>query len=622
MPQVIVILASVLVFSFLVISMGLKKRRAVRITGTLVAVVLVLGAVIYGSCYGAICEEPAIAVVKTVNAIIEMFLGKDSIGDIKEAPLMQHLWFQLTVYAAHILAMYVTISSVLIAVAMRLLTRVRLFFVRKGDLAVIYGVSEDTLSFAEKLHEMGTNSVVFIGDNSSYGSESAILRMGGVLFAGENGLDPDEKFIKKIGIRPGKRKIAAYCLDADTGANLRFAKALMGALEKGGIDPSQTSVSAILRDEESGAELQAQEHRYGYGSVLAAGPMDISAKLLITYAAPYTQMSFDKFGIACGDFRALILGFGRTGKAVLRSVLMNSQFEGSSPSYWVVSKEGDSTAGNFFARYPGIRTMYDVNMLSCNARSAEFYAFLEENAAGIKYVAVCTGDKKENAEVADEVESYFRSRGLAPAIVECHKSGIIIRGGKGLKPGKKTIYDPAVLSAKDQDAMAKIINHRYCKDRDIEDAWIECDYFSRMSCRACADYADVFIRQAGLTRESAKDADFSKDPVLLENLARTEHLRWNAFHAVMGWQPMPQETYAEREAQYIREKEEEGRGRIRMAKDPEKRLHACIIPWEKLDDLSERESRVTGSPKDYKQADRDNILVLPEQLAELSKMSQ
>ena len=620
MPQIIVILLSAIVFSALVISMGLKKRQAVRITGTLVAVVLILGAVIYGSCYGAIIEEKSVAVVKTVNAMIEMFLGKDSIGDIKDAPLMQNLWFKLATYAAHILAMYVTISSVLIAIAMRLLTRLGLFFVRRGDLILIFGVNEDTLGFAEKLHETRRCSVVFIGDNSSYSSESAILRMGAVLMAGDAASAPGIDLVKKTGMRPGSRKLEVYCLHEDTGANMRFAKALLAALEERGIEPSQTSVSAILRDEESGAELQAAEGRYGYGSVLAAGPMDLSAKLLINYAAPYTQMSFGKDGRAEKDFLALILGFGRTGKAVLRSVLINSQFEGSHPSYCLVSKEGDSTDGFFFARYPALRSMYDIDMLSCNARSAEFYDWLAAEAGRISYVAVCTGDKKENAEVADELETYFRGKGLEPAIIECHRSGSISRCGKGLSPAEKTIYDPAVLSARGQDAMAKVINHKYCKDENIEEAWKGCDYFSRMSCRGAADYADVYLAQAHTDRKTAAEQGFGKDEVLLENMSRTEHLRWMAFHAAMGYRPMPAEVYDAREQQFLKEKAEEGEGRIRVGKDTVNKLHACMIPWEELDELSARESKAAGTPKDYKQADRDIILALPEQLAELAKL--
>ena len=54
----------------------------------------------------------------------------------------------------------------------------------------------------------------------------------------------------------------------------------------------------------------------------------------------------------------------------------------------------------------------------------------------------------------------------------------------------------------------------------------------------------------------------------------------------------------------------------------EKRIHACLIPWDQLDQLSARETEVTGKPVDYKQMDRNNILVLPDILAILHEISE
>ena len=56
---------------------------------------------------------------------------------------------------------------------------------------------------------------------------------------------------------------------------------------------------------------------------------------------------------------------------------------------------------------------------------------------------------------------------------------------------------------------------------------------------------------------------------------------------------------------------------IRVGKDTDARLHACMIPWDEIDALSKRESRVTGEKVDYKQIDRDNVLAIEDQLKEL-----
>ena len=94
----------------------------------------------------------------------------------------------------------------------------------------------------------------------------------------------------------------------------------------------------------------------------------------------------------------------------------------------------------------------------------------------------------------------------------------------------------------------------------------------------------------------------------MENLAKTEHLRWWAFQYVEGYRPMPRETWEARAQQYLAETKENGKSRLRIGKDVIKLQHACMIPWDDLDELSARENAVTGGNVDYKQMDRDNVL--------------
>ena len=54
---------------------------------------------------------------------------------------------------------------------------------------------------------------------------------------------------------------------------------------------------------------------------------------------------------------------------------------------------------------------------------------------------------------------------------------------------------------------------------------------------------------------------------------------------------------------------------LRISKDLSARRHACLIPWDDLDALSEYENKVTGKNIDYKQMDRDNITVMLKLLA-------
>ena len=164
------------------------------------------------------------------------------------------------------------------------------------------------------------------------------------------------------------------------------------------------------------------------------------------------------------------------------------------------------------------------------------------------------------------------------------------------------------------DAMAMILNHRYqSADKTPLENWMACDYFSRQSCRASADFVPAMLRAAGKTKSEALE-NWNLTDEVLENLSRTEHLRWCAFHYVMGFSTIDGETYAQRCAQYKREVAETGRSSIRVGKDMERRLHACLIPWEQLDLLSAAENSVTGGSVDYKQMDKNNVLAVPDVL--------
>ena len=95
---------------------------------------------------------------------------------------------------------------------------------------------------------------------------------------------------------------------------------------------------------------------------------------------------------------------------------------------------------------------------------------------------------------------------------------------------------------------------------------------------------------------------------LMENLARTEHLRWCAFHAVMGYRRMDRETW-DRQAEAWRKGQA-----VSLGKDRKLRLHCCMIPWEELEELSARENAVTGRQVDYQEMDRENVRAVKEVL--------
>ncbi|MBR5731601.1 MAG: hypothetical protein IKX89_06620 [Firmicutes bacterium] len=621
MHTLIIIIISILIFSALVIIMGLQTKQVVKITGTLAAAVLLIAAFIYGSCYSAICESSSVAVFKTVNAIIEMFLGNDSISSISDAPLMKHVAFQVFVYLAHILAMYITISAVLTAVAMRMLRRIGLFFARRGELDLVYGVNDDTIAFAKKALDSRHDSLVFVGDSKSASLESAVVRQGGILFFEAKYTNDASALIKRIGMRPGKRKLKVFAIDGDSGKNAQFAEKLLKALEERGIAPEQTSLSILAADEAFGTALQASGDRYGYGSVLSMSGKDLIARLLIRSCPPYKVMRFDENGRAENDFYALVIGLGSTGQAVLKALVMNGQFSGSSFKTVIVSRDGDRLSGSFFSEHPGLESAYGISLMECDARSREFYRFLEEDADKINYIVVCTGSEKDDREIFAEIENFLRKGGSETVLARCGSKSVFVSEGAG-KTREENIFKSDILLGSSLDAMAMQVNHYYREqyreegeEGDPEEEWKECPYFDRMSSRATADYIDAFLFAAGKDRETVKKDGLDISKEMRDALGESEHLRWCAFMYAMGYSPMPRDVLEERGRLWKEEEDSGAEHSIRnIARDDVRKLHACITDGDGLDALGQYIKSVTGRDPDYKEIDRHNIDAVPAML--------
>lgn len=601
----LVYFAAMVLFLILLLSLGFQPRFLTRIAGVLLLAAGISGTLLYGYGYYALYGNLPQAVARTLFSVFCMFLGRNEISAVSSVPLLAQPGMQIALYLTHLLALYCTASAVVGTIGVRLIHTLRLLLSRRGDLSLIYGVSDETLRFAKQLPKQTKRIFVDPGANASF--EPEVLHMGGLLFRDEAAKSADRELLRRIGLRAGKRRLAVYALDNDASANLRYAQALLRTLEEGQIRPQQTALTLILPDESVSGALQATEERYGYGSVLAYERETLLSRRMIRAFPPCDTMRFDGQGRAEEDFEALIVGFGKTGQAVLRALVMNAQFLGSRFRATVVAKDYAAQAGSFFSRFPALQEQYDITFIDADAKSVALYEQIERSKTALNYVAVCAGDAKETAEIAVELGALFERLDVHALIVQCGAGGLRKNADRRGPAETVPLLTAEILCSERMDERAMRLNCVYhgAQESDAAALWSACDYFSRMSCRASADFTDALLRSAGLDRQTAAAPDFPLPEEVLENLAQTEHLRWCAFHYAMGYRPMPEEVWQERAAQY-----KEKRDGAPIGKDRARRLHACLTDWQSLDALSQRENEVTGGRVDYKQYDRENVRTL------------
>lgn len=615
MEIVLVITLTLILFLGMILLLASQPRHASRLTRTFIVLAGIGGMFFYGYGFAATVDNFWLATIRALMAVCGMYVGKIELSAISGAPLMQHSHMQLLFWIVHLLALYATASTAIATVGAEALRKLRLWLARWGTLHLIYGVSDDTLTLGKEILKQKRGAVVFIDTKANPGNAVAIAKAGCVLRSDDSAIQADSAFLKAIGACRKNRAIHVYALETLAADNVHYAQRLLKTMKENAIVPDQTSLVIRARENTGTSSLQALGDQYGYGTVTVVQEASLAARTLIRHFPPCDYMNFDGNGQAADDFEALVIGFGQMGQSVLRHLVMNGQFEGSCFRAAVFAPNCKAVMGHFTKSCPGVLQNYDISIHAFDARSEQFYEYLAERGEKLKYITVCTGNEMMNLEIAENLMDYLQNAGLDIPIFLCSQRGVRHFNTPEQEGKYFGLYRPEVLSMQELDALAMLVNSHYQADpqKSPEEHWRCCDYFSRMSCRATADFVPAMLRAAGLTENRVLKDGWCLTEEQKENMSRTEHLRWCAFHYCMGFLPMTQEEYRAREERYLQQTTS-GEKPLRIGKNMEERTHACLISWEELDALSLRESNLTGRKINYQAMDTENVLLIPELL--------
>lgn len=606
---------TVVAFIAMVLMLAIKPRFAGKVTCAFLVVAAVGNLLFYSYGYAFVCPNIPLAIIRTLLSVCTTFVGGNNFSNISSAPLMQLAWVQTVFWFLHWCSVYATASAAVATVGVEVLKKLRLWLARGGQLNIIFDVNADTVEFGKQLLAQKRGAVVYVARQPTADAVTAITRAGCVIRSDKHALDADTKFLKSIGWGNKKRNICLYALSKDSSANIRYARALLGTLQAFETQPEYSRLVILGQEEIAVSQLQICQDRYGYGFVSAVNGAQLAARLLNLQYPPCNTLSFDANGKACEDFEALIIGFGQVGQAVLKMLVMNGQFEGSTFHAAVFAPDCHSVSGRYQALCKEIFNRYDITMHPYDARSSQLYTYLEQKGSRLKYVAICTGSDKLNREIVEELTEFFRYKGTSVPVYQCSQRGVVAYAADGTVSCTQALYHTDLLCHDALDRMAMAVNHRYHMptQKTAQESWMDCDYFSRQSCRAAADFTGAVLRAAGMTAQQVMEDGWELTAGQLENLSKTEHLRWCAFHYCMGFTAMKDEEFDARAREFTRQKES-GIPTVRIAKNMTGRTHACLVEWDALDGLSDKENRITGKNVDYKKADEENVLVVPELL--------
>ena len=606
-----VILSAALLLA-MILNLALKPAFSARLTAFCISFAVIGGAVFYGAGYWETCGELAQTVFRTALAVFRMFLGVNDLGAISSSSLVSTPSGLSLFWLAHLLALYSVTTAAMSTLGAEFLRQLRSLLSNRGDLTLIYGVNEDSVALGKECLGAKNGAVVFVTESASAETVHDLNKAGMSVLTGPDAVASEEKVLRRLHI--GKRKLTVYALDAADDKNLYYALRLKDALEKKGVPAEKTRVTLPGAEDIICSMLQVSDARYGFGYVNVFDRSMLAARAVIRTAAPWDCVSFGPDGRALEDFECVIAGFGSHGQAVLKQLVMNAQFAGSHFRAAIFSPHYEQEAGYLKADCPELLGRYEITSHTLDARSLGFYRYIESRLASLKLIVLATGDEALNREISDNLMLFLKRRGAERiCVVRCGRTGVRYQERVGSPILTANIYTRAFLSAEDADRSAILLNASYDgSERSDWEKWVSCDSFSKMSSRASADFAPAFLRASGISREEMLGGRWQPSEEMLRNLGETEHLRWNAFHFAMGYRTMREAEFAANAARY-RECARQGLP-FRIVKNSEARTHACLVGWDELKAVSERERAVTGRLVDYQQLDINNVLALPKLL--------
>ena len=330
------------------------------------------------------------------------------------------------------------------------------------------------------------------------------------------------------------------------------------------------------------------------------------------------------------DFNVLMLGFGWQGRELLHKTICDAQFKGSAFSATVIDRDLDLKRGEYKLLYDECIKEYNLRFENdekiSNVGGKHFYQWFGAHQHRFGRIIVALGDDDLNFNISFALANMLIAKGdLNP-----EKRIFVHISNKDKyaydeKADKKTdadecqypvkmfgrldrIYTAEIVIAEKMDKIAKAVNYVYDNykipflpeinlKKEDEKNWHKKTTFDKESSRAAALNVDNIIK---ISEGRDRFEEAVKNPEALEILAENEHLRWNAFHLTQGvrrWVHIADNNPTN----------------AKLFKNPGKKAwlmkHACLVPYNDLDRISDRVNEINKPSKeedkeDFKESDR------------------
>lgn len=312
----------------------------------------------------------------------------------------------------------------------------------------------------------------------------------------------------------------------------------------------------------------------------------IAAQQLVLNYPPVKYVDPDTSpGLARRDFTPLIIGFGQVGQACFRKLIEMGQFVDKEFRATVVDQNMSKIKGRFCFNYPGL-TNYEIQYKEVQFGHPDFYELISDNTEKLMYVVVSLGSDNLNMQTALEISSYAKRNDLTFRIfihlIDRESFSHLLTKEPDLVcfgDYDEIFCEESVIRREIENEAIRnhnnYINHSD-PDRKVK-PWVEIGKMKQISNISAMEHQPTKLMLMGMTE--AEIAKFKNEEEFvhkigndrLVNLAKAEHLRWNANYFVHGWNTWSLDKVTGK-----------------STSDEVRKLHTCLVDWETLDLVEKR----------------------------------
>jgi hypothetical protein len=528
------------------------SRRLVRVGAlTLVALTAVEFLLEYRPGSGFV--ESATTALAALYLAVQAFIGNGNFDGLSQSPSLGLLLLTSAKLLLAMIALATSVSAVISLLSQRVRQAFFMRFSSFDELILIYGGGPLPVRLANALADGGGRRLVVRVDDTAIDGQ------------------PEGDSQPTVVVCSTDSKLARLWRKAKSTHVFLFGSITGVNLDHWGL---QATIHVMTDDEALVSQLAQIQTA---AAVQVDSLPTITARCLVRSLPPFdaqTQQMAERF--------LLVGAVDESLRAVFRQLVMNSPQPDNTPSFTFVGNGVTSYQGTFDFEYPGLSTSCTVRFADCGPDSREFYAMLSEIT--FDYVAINAVTEDEGSRIRSNIARFCRTHG------QKQPRFLLLR-----PPNDSELK---TLVSQSLDTLARRVNGFYeglSSDTAVETEWRNLSFTDRDSSRASADFLAVHAayRRAGM------------DP---ETLARLEHRRWVAYHAVHGYCAMTAETSRARYQEALAVNPEDLETAAKAARiDTVQHTHICFVDWDALDAVSQAYNDLTGQTKDFKDSDRDII---------------